>query len=77
MDWIKIDSENKDNLSDGIHHILVPVEKWNGGYGWWDIITGYVDEHGNILTQSGDMETGWKSDHAWYYKPVGDLPEVP
>lgn len=75
MDWIQINKENKENLLEGTHHILVPVET-KTGYQYWDIITGYVDHAGDIVTQSGDMDTGWRIEQALYYKPVGDLPKI-
>lgn len=77
--WVKVtpDEPLYTAINPGLSHFLVPVHDARVNLTNWEIITGYIDEQGDLVNQHDGSDAGWSYGDVLYYKPVGDLPPLP
>lgn len=74
--WLKRE-EHPDGFIDGeLFHFLVHVVNNQTNREYWDIITGYVDNSGSLISQCNDEDSGWVLTDAIYFKHINDLPPL-
>lgn len=76
-EWIQVtDSEAFINsIRDTRCTFLVPVHENVNDTNYWDVITGHIDESGDIVFN--DETVGWDYKAICYYKIISDLPPLP
>lgn len=76
-EWIEVtDSETFINsIGDRQCTFLVPVHENVNNTDYWDVITGNIDESGDIVFN--DETVGWDYKAICYYKIISDLPPLP
>lgn len=75
--WVKVDDVSDLLVLNGTNHFLIHVINSNTKTEYWDIVTGYISESGDLMHACGDDESGWQYMDVVYYKPVGILPPLP